>query len=479
VARFGTDTRTSGSILNDAYGALTRVFGGLWSRYGGWGWSRIRLFLPSARFDWEREAGDPWMNSVVALGLAWIGDRVARPLVRVARIDRKGNLAPVGRHAATDLWNRPNRYYGRRTLEKAVVLSLKCDGNAYIYKVRDGAGRVVELWWIPHFRCLPTWPSDGSKYIDGYRVWLDTAVYHLPPEDVVHVRDGIDPRNERLGLAALRANLREVCTVNFESGFTASLMKNCGVPGYAIVPDGSAAGGGPRPSPAAAREIAEGFTERFGGDHAGEPLVMAGAYKLVELGFSPEKLRLKELPQNAISRIASSIGVAPMSLGLEDPGKTYANLAEANRTSWGAIVATQELVGEALRWQLLPERIRTDLGAESPGCNPHEYLVEYDYSQIQELQESLDALSTRVRGEWKDGLRTRNEGREELGLEPVADGDLFFEEVAAGGGPRAEPDGDGPVPALAVVDDKPGVKSLPAPRPPRPHPRPSAPGRWY
>ena len=105
------------------YGALTRVFGGLWSRYGGWGWSRIRLFLPSARFDWEREAGDTWMNSIVALAISWLGDRFPRPLIRVSKLTRKGNYEPVGRHALTDLWQRPNRFYGRRTLEKAIGLS--------------------------------------------------------------------------------------------------------------------------------------------------------------------------------------------------------------------------------------------------------------------------------------------------------------------------------------------------------------------
>lgn len=479
-----SDARTSGSVISDMYGALTRVFGGLWSRYGGWGWSRIRLFLPSSRFDWEREAGDFWMNSVVALAISWLGDRFPRPLIRVAKVNRKGEYLPVGRHAATDLWQRPNPFYGRRTLEKAVGLSLKCDGNAYIYKVRDRGGRVRELWWIPHYRCLPTWPSDGSEYIDGYRVWLDTAVYHLPKEDVIHIRDGIDPRNERLGLAALRANLREVCTVNFESGFTASLMKNSGVPGYAIVPDGD--GDGPRPSPAAAKEIKETFVENFSNDRTGEPIVMAGRYKLIELGFSPEKLRLKELPEAAIGRIAAAIGVAPMSLGLPDPGKTYSNLAEANRTSWGTIVAVQELVGEALRWQLLPEAIATEAGLSSPGVNPHEYVVEYDYTNIQELQEALDAIAARVRENFKADLITRNEGREELGYEKVGDGDVFFSEIQQGAAPGdavADQGGGEGSPAMAVTDDRPGEKGLPPPATTsgaaHPGPSPAGPGWRY
>src|ERR1700722_308746 len=146
-------------FLQSAYGGATKVIGGLWTRYNGQGWTRWRSFLPSARFDWEREAADTWMNSIVALSISWLGDRFPKPTIQLSKIARNGDYIPVGRHDVIKLWNRPNKFYGRRTMEKAVGLSLKVDGNAYIYKVRDRLGRVVELWWIPHFRILPTWPS--------------------------------------------------------------------------------------------------------------------------------------------------------------------------------------------------------------------------------------------------------------------------------------------------------------------------------
>jgi HK97 family phage portal protein len=406
------DTTSSGQILNSVYGAMKHVFGGLWSRYGGWGWSRIRLFLPSARFDWEREAGDVWSNSVVALAISWLGDRFPRPLMRLSKIARNGDYVPQGKNLPVSIWQRPNKYYGRRTLEKALGLSLKVDGNAYIYKVRDRLGRLCELWWIPHYRILPTWPSDGSEYIDGYRVWLDTAVYVLPPQDVIHIRDGIDPRNERLGIAAVKANLREVVTINLESGYTASLIKNAGVPSLAIVPDSE----GLRPDRDDAERIKERFIDQFTNDNVGSPTVMAGKYKIVELGFSPEKMMLDKLPKSAQAKVAAACGVALMSLGLEDPQKTYSNLSEANRTSWGSVVSIQELVAEALRYQYLPEF----------GLDPEQYLLEYDYSHIQELQESLDALHARVRDDWKAGGITQNEYREQIGYEPDPKGDRYF-----------------------------------------------------
>lgn len=408
--------RPSGPSFNwfqSLYGAITKVTGGIWTRYGGQGWTRFRFLLPGSRFDYEREAGDLWMNPVVGLCLDWLGNRFPRPLIHVSRISKSNrDHVPLGRHPLIDLWNRPNGFYSRRTLEKVIGLSLKCDGNAYIYKVRDNGGKVVQLWWVPHYRILPTWPPDGSAYIDGYRVWLDSNVYWLPVDDIIHIRDGIDPRNERLGLCALRSNIREVCTINEESGYRAALLRNSCVPGLAVVPKGDDL----RPTKEDADTIRASLHETTGGDNRGSTVVLGGPYDLVKIGYSPAEADLMDFPVVPTARILSSLGVAPMSLGLPDPGKTYANLAEANRSSWGTIVATQELVAEALRWELLPEF----------DVDPYEYLVEYDYTHIQELQESLDAVHTRAREDWKSGGITQNEFREMIGLEPDPDGDRWF-----------------------------------------------------
>lgn len=420
--------RSSVKALQGAYGGLSKVIGGLWTRYNGQGFGRLRFLLPSATFDWEREAGNLWQNSIVALAISWLGDRAARPLIHVAKIARNGDYVPQGRHAAIDLWNRPNKHYGRRTLEKAILLSLKVDGNAYLYKVRDRLNRVVELWWIPHYYCFPTWPCDGSEYIDGYRIQLDTVVYWLPVTEIIHIRDGIDPLNERLGLAAIKGNLREVVTVNMESGYTASLLKNAGVPSLAIVPDDPML----RPDKDDADRIVERFQDNTSGDNIGRPVVMGGKYKIVEVGLSPEKLMLDKLPQPAMSRISGSCGVALMSMGLADPGKTYANLQEANKTSWGTIVSLHELIAEALRWQYLPEF----------GCDPHVFVIEYDYTHVQELQESLDAVHARSREDWKAGGIRLNEYREQIGMEPDVDGDRYFPGTEDAAGAALGTEGD-------------------------------------
>jgi HK97 family phage portal protein len=393
---------------------FSRSMGGLFPRWGGHGGqSTLTLLLPGSSYDYEQEAGDLWRNSVVALSLGWLSDRFCKPPLRVSRITRGGEYAPLPRHPLVDLWSKPSAHFMRRNVETAIALSIKCDGNGYLHKVRNagGKGPVKELWWVPHFRCSPTWTENSGAFVDGYDVTVDGEVMPVPFEDIIHFRYGIDPRNERLGLAPLKSQLREVCTVNEESSYTAALLRNSAVPGLMVVPDDE----GLRPSKEDAERIKERILAGFGKDQRGSSVVLGGKYKVVPVGFSPEQLKLDVLPQAAVSRVAASLGVAPMSLGLPDPGKTYANLEEANRSSWSTIQAIQDVIAETLRWNMLPE-LNTD---------PYTHVVEYDYSNVSELQESLDLLHARVREDFKAKIITKNEARDVIGFDPVPDGDDF------------------------------------------------------
>jgi HK97 family phage portal protein len=420
---------------------LRQAFGGLWPRWGGQGaGSRVEFYLPGSTFDYASECGDLWRNSIVSLALQWKADRFCRPPIRVCKIDRKGDYQPLPKHPLVDLWSRPSPHFTRRAVETAVGLSLDCDGNGYVHKVRDNAGRLAELWWVPHDKVFPVWPEDGSEFISGWEVWVEGERYRVPAEDILHFRRGIDPANVRLGLSPLKSQLREVCTVNEASGYTASLLRNSAVPGLMVVPDNDMV----RPSKEDAERIKERVASAYSGDERGGTVVLAGRYKIQPVGFSPEQLRLDVLPQAAVARVAGALGVAPMSMGLPDPGKTYSNLEESNRASWGGIQSTQDLIAETLRWSLLPEF----------GTDPYTHVVEYDYSNVNELQESLDSLHARTREDYKYGVVQLNEARDLIGLEAVPDGDRFFTD--AGPAPSAlpspfgnpAPNGDGNVPAV-------------------------------
>jgi hypothetical protein len=400
------------------FGRIMSSIASLWNRYGGSGWGRVRLFLPGSTFDYEREAGPAWTNSIVGLGLKWLGDRFPQPPLRACKIGRNGDYVPLPRHPAVDRWNRPNPFYTRRTMEAAIGLSLVVDGNAWIYKQRSkGSREIVGLWWVRHDWVAPAWDErDPQSYLEGWWVQTEQGETFVPREDMIHVRQGIDPLNDRLGLSPMKAQLREVCSDNEASTFTASLLRNAGVPGLMIVPDQENL----RPNEKDAEKIKETIKDRFGGDRRGEAIVLGGRYKVEQVGFSPEQLRLDRLPQRSQARIASAIGVAAMSLGLDDPNKTYSNLVEANRASWGSVTAMQGLVAETLRYDYLDE-----------WDDPTRTVLEYDYTGISELNEDLKAKHERVREDWKADMIVLSSAQELLGYDVDPAGDYYYSQRPA------------------------------------------------
>lgn len=397
---------------------MPNILSGLFGNWGaGGGVATPTVLLPWKDYQFAREAGPIWANSVVALGIAWLGKRFPRPIMRQSAIlqrpkpgKKAGDYEPLARSAAVDLWQSPNPNYRKRAMEQAIGLSLVCDGNAYILKVRGGGDGLSELWWMPHTRMAPR--VDGNGVITGYV--LDGRQDNvIEKRDVIHIREGLDPTNPALGMSAMKAQLREICTVNEAATFTAAILKNSGIAGLIFTPRTN---GGRGPTEDDAKSVKQKIKELFTGTKRGEPAVLQGEYDVHSPGFSPEQLALDKLPQNAMAALAGATGVPLMVLGLPDPGKTYSNLEEAVRMAWGVVTSIQELVAESLRYELLPE-FKVD-----PATN----VIEYDYSQIQELQESQDSMWGRVGGGYKDGLITRAVAQEILGLEVDPDGDCYY-----------------------------------------------------
>jgi HK97 family phage portal protein len=372
------------------------------------------VWMRAPRLDHQAEAGPIWCNSIVAIAVKWLGDRFPRPRLVVYKIDRAGKWKPIPDNDVIKLWIKPNPDYSRRALEKAIGLSLVVDGNAFVHKVYDGKGKISELWWIPHQLVRP-WYED--RVFRGWKVMAGGAEQEIPREEMIHIRDGIDPYVTRLGMSAVKAQLREICIVNEEGAFTYSILHNAGVTGLILSPKDNEFARMVKKEDA--DDIKERMKDATGGSKRGSTVVLKGPWDVKSVGFSPEQLAIKELPRNALARIAAATGVANMSMNLPDPDKTYANLEAANKASWGTVCAIQELIAEGIRDNLFPEF----------GLDPLTFNVGYDYSEIQELQESEDAIHKRAREDWLGSITTQNEARELLGLPADPDGDRYYFEI--------------------------------------------------
>jgi HK97 family phage portal protein len=393
---------------------VNTIGGAIYPRWGGSGWPFSTVVIPGARYDYEKNAETLWANSVVAIAIKWLGDRFPKPRIQISKVQRDGTWKPVPNHPVEMLWKRPNPFYTRREMEKAIGLSLLTDGNAYIQKIRNKFNQVVELWWMPSCYVNPYWV--GDEFITGYSV----VVPGKPKKDFdrsefIHIRDGMDPLNPRKGLSALKAQLREIGAINEEGSYTPAILRNAGVPSLILSPKDI--------NNQIKKEDAEAMRDRLKeatqGEKRGSAVVLKGSFDVVTVGFSPEQLALDKIMRLPMAKVAAACGLNLMALGLPDPDKTYSNIKTATRTAWGTVCSIQEMIGEGVTYDLLPEL----------GFDPSAFAVGYDYGDVQELQEEEAALWDRVGKGWQASLVTQNEARDLIGMEADPDGDRYYYEM--------------------------------------------------
>lgn len=391
-------------------------------------------FLKRTRFNYAREVGDGLDSSVVMAPVQWVQRAFPEARLRVVRSKADGSVEELVGHNMTALIKRPNPAYGDVHLWWATLLSYLIDGNAYWLKVRNGLGKPTELWWVPHWAIEPKWPDDGSAFISHYqyRPGGGTTI-RLEIDDVVHFRHGVNPRNQRKGLSPLHGVIREIFMDLEASNFTASLLKNMGVPGVVISPDGSA-----QPSPDDVASVKAWFKTAFGGDNRGEPLVMGGATKVEQYGFNPQQMDMSSARDVAEERVCAALGIPAAVVGFGaglQTAKVGATMTEMRKLAWtnGVLPITTTFADEINR-SLLP-----DFGTERTAEE-----VEFDVSDVQALQDELDKLFTRYDTGVRGGWIMVAEAREAAGLDVDDSHRIYLRpfsaiEVPAGQPARVEP----------------------------------------
>lgn len=387
--------------------------------------------LRRTRFDYRREIGDGLDSSVVTAPIRWVQRAFPEARVVVRRRKRDGGAEELPDHAMLALIQNPNPYYGDIALWAGTIISWYLAGNAYWLKVRNGVGRPVELWYVPHWMMEPIAPRDGAEFLSHYlyKPGGGIAPIRIEPGDVVHFRDGIDPHNMRMGLSALDGVIREIFMDLEASNFVASLLRNMGVPGVVISPKGGA-----MPAPEDVEATKTWFQEAFGGDRRGGPLVMGAPTDVTPYGFNPQQMNMSEARDIAEERVCAVIGIPAAVVGFGSglqTAKVGATMEELFKTAWrnGVLPLGRALLDE-LKRSLLP-----DFG------NPAGLDLALDTSEVLALQDDEDKeterWNKRVLGGWVEVA----EAREAAGLDVDDSHRIYLRsismlEVPAGAPPR-------------------------------------------
>jgi HK97 family phage portal protein len=357
--------------------------------------------------DYTTEAGDLGLNSIVVACINFIADNFpGAPVIVTA--PKGDDREPVKGHLLTQLLENPNPYYSGALLWKPTLYSYHVAGNAYWQKIRSNIGAVVALYYLPHtiVRCV----SLEGEFISYYEIWDGTRWNAIPREDIVHFRNGLKVNDRRYGSGDLDSALREVFTDNEAARFSANILRNMGIPGGII---SSADSDNPITD---APAIKAAFMNATTGDRRGEVIVVTTPLKYDPPTTNPKDINVDEFRRKAEERIPALLGIHPAVVGLGAglDRSTYSNMEEAFRAAWrNNLIPTQTVLAAELTTQLLP-----DLG------RPNER-VEFDYSDVEALQESRNDQVTRAVAAYNAGLVKRSEARQWLGLQSDPDDEQY------------------------------------------------------
>ena len=376
--------------------------------------SWLSLDIPRTDYDYSKEVGTGLGSSVIMSPVQWVMRTFPESPVCMERVvgDEREKVID---HPCIKLLETPNPFYNYETLMMATLLSWNISGNAYWLKVRSKMGEVVELWYIPHWMMTPKGSdSDASVFIDHYIYNPNGIPYRIEAEDIVHFRFGLNPENIRMGLSPLDSVIREVFTDMEAANYSASILRNMGVPSVIISPSSNDVD----ISQEQAKVIKEKFTQSFSGDNRGQALVMTGSTRVDTFGFDPKQLSLSDIRNISEERVCACLGIPAAVVGFGsglESTKVGATMSAMIKLAWtGNILPSQRIIAQVITKQLLPD-FDNDTALD----------ILFDNSRIVALQEDKSEKIRRLTEGVKSGWVKISEARQAEGL-PVDEGDEIY-----------------------------------------------------
>ena len=367
-------------------------------------WSDLRL--PRTSYIYSNDVKRGLRSNVFMSPVMWVMRTSTEADARL-QAKRQGMWQWVEDSEIEQLLNEPNPFYGGDEMFKGLTLSYQMDGNAYIKTTRNVFGSIIQLDYIPHWLIRPETLEGSNDLITHYEYTPGGERFLLAPRDVIHIRFGLDPRNVRIGLSPLKALMREIFTDDEAANFSATILRNMGVPGLLVSPKEGAR----QPTKAEVDETKEFFSTSFNRDRRGEPLVMGAPTDVKQFGFDPNQLTLANLRDIAEERVCAALGIPAAIIGFGaglQQTKVGATMRELRRLAWAACInPMHNSFGKQIGRQLIPEfRSQT-----------RRFRIRFDTREVSAFSEEETEKAARIGTLVEKGIMRVDKAQEIMGLE--------------------------------------------------------------
>jgi HK97 family phage portal protein len=282
---------------------------------------------------------------------------------------------------------------------------LQLEGNAYWHVAVNGLGTPIEVWPLPAQYIFPILGTDNV--IDKYQLRYIANVVEFPADEIVHFRQP-SPLDMISGLGNLKGILFAAETNLRMQEWENAFFTNYAMPDFILAPKGDI-------SEAQQKQLSADWDNEYGGwRNRGKMAVAPVSMKVERLTMTAKEMQFEKGRRAILEEIAAGIGV-PINIVTVD-GITFNNMRHG-LSLWmrSRIKPIQKVIASTINTYMMP-RYTGGTGIEEPLRKRSPLFVAFDNPVPEDVDADAERLMKLSGGV---PLVTPNEGRAELGREPV------------------------------------------------------------
>ena len=351
-------------------------------------------------------------NAIVYKSVSMIANNASAVKIKVFAGDNQ-----LDSHPLISLLERPNPLQSGVEYFHSLISYLLISGNSYMIKDKDTTAP-TELYLLRPDRIHI---KTGTSMIpEAYQYKIDNKVmnsYEVNPltgySQVKHIKLW-NPLDDFYGLSPIVASAYNIDQHNMAGLHNVALLKNGCTPSAMLkFQPKDETGASATLTDDQRAMLLQDLEARFSSStNAGRPMLLEGDFDFVQMGLSPKEMDWLELTNMSAREIALCFGVPAQLVGIAD--QTYANVAEARLSLYEETIIP------------LLQRLESDLNEYLAPLYDGDLSIKYDIDSIPAMAEKRKQIFANVSQGVQQGILTRNEARERLGLEPIDGGDSLL-----------------------------------------------------
>ena len=325
----------------------------------------------------------------------------------------------IDNHPLLNLLKRPNPLQAGNEFFQSLYAYLLLSGNSYVLRTGAENQEPKELHLLRPDR-VKIEPSN-TTIPKSYMYELKGQVVHkysVDPEtgasEIKHFKLW-NPVDDYYGLSPIRASSADIDQHNYSAKHNVNLLMNGARPSGAIVfKPKDEVGQSVQLTESQRQQLLSDLELRFAGtDNAGRAMLLEGDFDWKEMGLSPKDMDFLQMKNMSARDIAMCFGVPSQLVGIPD-AQTYSNVQEARLALYEETIIP------------LIKRVESDLNEYLVPLFDERLRLMYDLDSIPAMAERRRRVYENVTVAVREGIISRNEARERLGLEPITGGNEVY-----------------------------------------------------